>query len=235
MATAAGKHGRVSPCPREGNRMARERSCRRRMRRPCPKLRTSRARSVPVTVRFSDGPPDPAIPDNSPGRWAPARAAWQFASVSPAAGKPTSSRCRTTASLSAPGKIFWPFKKPSWRPIPASHTHGRSKVFLGSHPLALKFVQEIQVTPASFATQAFFSNNAFIFVNKDGVKQAGRYQFLPVAGQKSLSEGEAKAKPAEFSGRRPQVAAGDRAGQVSHDRATSQPRRSYQRWLARLA
>lgn len=52
--------------------------------------------------------------------------------------------------------------------------------------------------PASLATEAFFANDAFIFVNKDGVKQAGRYKILPVAGQHDLSDAEAKAKPADF-------------------------------------
>ena len=95
-------------------------------------------------------------------------------------------------------------------------------------------MQEIQVTPASFGAQAFFSNNAFIFVNKDGVKQAGRYQFLPVVGQKSLSEAEAKAKSPNFlvEDLKSRLAA---AGQVPHDCAASQPQRSYERWLARLA
>jgi catalase len=72
------------------------------------------------------------------------------------------------------------------------------EAFLGAHPLALKFVQEVQVTPASFGTQGFFSNNAFIFVNKDGVKQAGRYKILPLAGQHNLSEADAKAKSPNF-------------------------------------
>ena len=70
--------------------------------------------------------------------------------------------------------------------------------FLGAHPRALKFVQESRVVPASFATEAFFSNNAFIFVSKDGVKQAGRYKILPVAGRLDLSDAEAKTKPANF-------------------------------------
>jgi catalase len=70
--------------------------------------------------------------------------------------------------------------------------------FLGGHPLASKFVQEVQVIPASFGTQGFFSNNAFIFVNKDGVKQAGRYKILPVAGLHNLSDAEAKTKSANF-------------------------------------
>jgi len=72
------------------------------------------------------------------------------------------------------------------------------EAFLGAHPLALKFVQEIQATPASFGTQAFFSNNAFIFVNQDGVKRAGRYKILSVAGQHNLSEADAKTKSPNF-------------------------------------
>ena len=70
--------------------------------------------------------------------------------------------------------------------------------FLGSHPRALKFVTENAVIPTSFASAAFFGNDAFIFINKEGVKQAGRYQILPVAGRHDLSADEAKAKPPEF-------------------------------------
>src|SRR5262249_57898193 len=70
--------------------------------------------------------------------------------------------------------------------------------FLGAHPRALKFVQENAVVPASFGTAAYFSNNAFVFVNKDGVRQAGRYQFLPVAGRRDLSDDEAKAMSPNF-------------------------------------
>ena len=36
------------------------------------------------------------------------------------------------------------------------------------------------------------------FVHKDEVKQAGRYKILPVAGQKHLSDAEAKTKSADF-------------------------------------
>ena len=68
-----------------------------------------------------------------------------------------------------------------------------------SHPLALKFVQEKGIVPESFAqNEAFFSNNAFIFVNEKGTRQAGRYQILPVAGLKQLSAEEAKARPVNF-------------------------------------
>lgn len=72
------------------------------------------------------------------------------------------------------------------------------EAFLAGRPLAAKFVKEAQVVPASYGTEGFFSNDAFIFVNKEGVKQAGRYQILPVAGQHDLSDAEAKTKSANF-------------------------------------
>jgi len=72
------------------------------------------------------------------------------------------------------------------------------ETFLRAHPRALKFVQHTAVVPASYGTAAYFSNNAFVFVNKDGVKQAGRYQFLPVAGRRDLSDAEAGAKSRDF-------------------------------------
>lgn len=70
--------------------------------------------------------------------------------------------------------------------------------FLGSHPLALKFVQESGAVPASFGTQGFFSNDSFVFLNKEGKKQAGRYQFIPVAGEQALSAEEAKVRAANY-------------------------------------
>jgi catalase len=72
------------------------------------------------------------------------------------------------------------------------------EVFLGSHPRALKFVQDLHTTPVSFGNEAFFGNNAFVFVNKAGVKQAGRYQILPVAGTQYLSDADAKAAAPDF-------------------------------------
>src|SRR5262249_43085247 len=40
--------------------------------------------------------------------------------------------------------------------------------------------------------------NSFAFVNKDGARQIGRYKILPVAGQRHLSDTEAKTKSADF-------------------------------------
>ena len=59
-------------------------------------------------------------------------------------------------------------------------------------------MQDLKTTPVSFANEAFFGNNAFVFVNKAGVKQAGRYQILPVAGQQYLGDADAKAAAPDF-------------------------------------
>ena len=70
--------------------------------------------------------------------------------------------------------------------------------FLSTHPLALKFVVENKVVPASFANEAFFSNNSFVFIDKGGKEQTIRYKILPVAGQRDLSDAEAQAKGVNF-------------------------------------
>jgi catalase len=72
------------------------------------------------------------------------------------------------------------------------------EVFLSTRPRALKFVQDPKPTPVSFATEAFFGTNAWVFVNHKGVTQPGRYQILPVAGQHYVSDAEGKAQTPNF-------------------------------------
>jgi catalase len=72
------------------------------------------------------------------------------------------------------------------------------EAFLSTHPLALKFVQENRVMPASFANESFFANDALVFVNRAGVRQPGRFKIIPVAGIAHLSETEAKTKSPDF-------------------------------------
>ena len=151
--------------------------------------------SVPVTVRFSDGAPDPSIPDNSPDA-GPRGMAIRFSL--PGGGETDIVSLSHNGFIVGTGEEFLALQKAVVATDPSKPHPWPIEAFLGAHPLALKFVQEIQVVPASFGTQAFFSNNAFIFVNKDGVKQAGRYKILPVAGQHNLSEAEAKTKSPNF-------------------------------------
>ena len=151
--------------------------------------------SVPVTVRFSDASPDPFIPDNSPNV-GPRGMAIRFSL--PGGGETDIVALSHNGFIVGTGEDFLALQKAIVATDPSKPHPWPIEAFLGTHPLALKFLQEIQVTPASFGTQGFFSNNAFIFVNQDGVKQAGRYKILPVAGQHNLSEADAKAKSPNF-------------------------------------
>lgn len=151
--------------------------------------------SVPVTVRFSDGAPDPFIPDSSPNA-GPRGMAIRF--HLPGGGETDLVTMSHNGFVVGTGEDFLALQQAAVATDPSKPHPWPIEVFLGAHPLALKFVQEVPAVPASFGTQAFFSNNAFVFVNKDGVKQPGRYKILPVAGQQTLSEADAKGKAPNF-------------------------------------
>ena len=70
--------------------------------------------------------------------------------------------------------------------------------FLASHPASAAYLSQPNPTPASFATQAFFGNNAFVFVNARAQKQTIRYHIVPVAGEQHLSAQSAAAQPPDF-------------------------------------
>jgi catalase len=150
---------------------------------------------VPVTVRFSDAAPDPFIADNSPDV-GPRGMAIRF--KLPDGGETDIVALSHNGFIVGTGEEFLALQKAIVATDPSKPHPWPIEAFISARPLALKFVQEIQVTPASFGTQAFFSNDAFIFVNKDGVKQAGRYKILPLAGQHNLSDADAKTKSANF-------------------------------------
>jgi catalase len=151
--------------------------------------------SVPVTVRFSDGAPDPSLPDNSLDG-GPRGMAVRF--KLPGDGKTDIVAISHNGFIVGTGEEFLALQQAIVATDPSKPHPWPIEEFLGTHPRALKFVQEIRVIPASFATESFFSNDSFLFVNKNGVKQAGRYQILPDAGPQHLSEAEAKAKSADF-------------------------------------
>jgi catalase len=152
-------------------------------------------KSVPVVVRFSDGSPDPMIPDGSPNA-GPRGFAIRFALPG---GEDTDIVAMShNGFVVGSGQEFLALQKSIVATDPSKPHPWPVEEFLGAHPRALKFVQENQIAPASFANESFFSNNAFTFVNKDGVKQVGRYKFIPMDGEKKLSADEAKQKPENF-------------------------------------
>ena len=154
-----------------------------------------RGAAVPVTVRFSDGPPDPTIADASPDA-SPRGMAIRF--------KLSGGKQTDIVSFShngffvGTGEDVLAFQKARVATDRAKPHPWPIEVFLSTHPRALKFVQDPKPTPVSFATEAFYGNNAFRFVDKKGSRQAGRYQILPVAGQHYLTDAEAKAKAPNF-------------------------------------
>ena len=149
--------------------------------------------TIPVIVRFSDAAGDPIIPDNAA---VPRGMAIRF--QLPGGGRTDIVALSHNGFVVGTGEDFLALQKAVVATDPSKAHPWPIETFLASHPLAAKFVQETQAIPASFATQAFFSNDAFVFVNGQGVKQPGRYKFLPVAGLQDLSEADAKAKAANF-------------------------------------
>src|SRR5207302_1409659 len=154
-----------------------------------------RGGSVPVTVRFSDGSANPFVPDNSHNA-GPRGMAVRF--TLPGGGLTDVEGQAHNGFAVGTGEDFLALVKAAVATDPSGPHPWPIEAFLGTHPRALKFVQGTSVIPASFGTAAYFSNNAFIFVNADGVKQAGRYQFLPVAGRRDLSDEQAKAMSPNF-------------------------------------
>jgi catalase len=150
--------------------------------------------SVPITVRFSDGAPDPMIPDNSEHA-GPRGMAIRFSAPGAESDIVAMSH---NGFIVSDGQEFLELQKAIVATDPSKPHPWPIEAFIGAHPTAVKFVTENQIIPASFATEAFHSNNAFVFVNKDGTKQAGRYHIIPVAGQHDLNADDAKGKSPDF-------------------------------------
>ena len=151
--------------------------------------------AVPVTVRFSDGGADPAVADGSPD----ARPRGMGIEFKLRGGKSTFIVAIShNGFIVGTGEEFLALQKAIVATDPSKPHPWPIEAFLGSHPRALKFVQELKGTPESFATEAYYGNNAFRFVNADGKKQAGRYFIIPVAGQHYLDDAAAKAAAPNF-------------------------------------
>lgn len=138
---------------------------------------------VPVTVRFSDGTGMPTIPDTDP-RGAPRGMAIRF--TLPGGGFTDIVAISHNGFLVGTGEEFLAFLTAVASTKPDGPHPNPVERFLGEHPRALKFVQEVQPLPASFATLAYFGNNAFVFVDSTGTRRPFRYQILPAAGVANL-------------------------------------------------
>lgn len=145
------------------------------------------AASTPVIVRFSDGTGIPDIPDNNPNA-SPRGIAIRFSFPN---GTYTDIVANShNGFVVGTGEDFAAFldaviaKKP--------------EAFLATHPAAKKFVTDPKPMPTSFATEAWYGNDAFIFVNTSNAKQAGRYRVVPVGGTKYLDDAAAAKTPPNY-------------------------------------
>ncbi len=64
-------------------------------------------------------------------------------------------------------------------------------VFLGTHPVAKKFLTTQDLPPVSFATVGYYGVNSFRFTNSKGRSHFVRYQMVPAAGVSLLSSEQA--------------------------------------------
>src|SRR2546422_9241649 len=69
------------------------------------------------------------------------------------------------------GEDFAAFLDAALATKPDSKHPSPIEAFLGTHPAAMKFMTDPARVPVSFATEVYYGNDAFIFVNAQNVKQ----------------------------------------------------------------
>jgi catalase len=153
--------------------------------------------SVPVTVRFSNAPGVPTNADNSPGS-GPRGMAIRFALPGGAFTDIVS--ISHNGFVVGTGEDFLAFLKAAAASGPDAEHPTPIEQFLGSHPRAAKFVSETQTRPKSYATLAYFGNNAFVLVDSSGKRQPVRYQIVPQAGVATLDSASAAKAGADYLG-----------------------------------
>jgi catalase len=151
--------------------------------------------SVPVVVRFSDFTGLPDIPDTEV-KANPRGFAIRFLMSDGSNmdivnhsfnGFPVSTSSDFSALLQA-------IARSGGEPTPGSEL----EKFLGGHPTAKTFLTGQTQLPQSWATTSFFSVNAVQFTNAQGHNHFVRYQFIPEAGEHSLTADEKAAKSPDY-------------------------------------
>ena len=144
--------------------------------------------AVPVIVRFSNAPGVPDNQDNSPGS-GPRGMAIRF--KLPGGAFTDIVSISHNGFVVGTGEDFLAFFKAIAASGPDAPHPNPVESFFASHPRAAKFATEVRAVPRSYATAAYFGNNAFVFVDGNGRKQITRYQIVPVAGVANLDSAAA--------------------------------------------
>ena len=143
---------------------------------------------VPVAVRFSNASGIPTNRDNDPGS-GPRGMAIRF--NLPAGGFTDIVSISHNGFVVGTGDDFLAFLKAAAASGPEVPHPNPIEIFLTSHPRAAKFATEVRIRPKSYATAAYFGNNAFVFVDQNGNRRPVRYQIIPVAGLVNLDTASA--------------------------------------------
>ena len=130
--------------------------------------------TIPVTARFSDGSGMPTIPDGSPAM--PRGIAIKYHLPSgPATDMVTNSFKFFPVGT---GEDFRDLLQAITASPPDAPHPNKVEQFFGSHPNAPKAIGSLPI-PDSFADEEYHGIDAFIFVNKNGKRQAVRYLVVP--------------------------------------------------------
>jgi catalase len=150
---------------------------------------------VPVTVRFSNAPGVPVNADNDP-RSGPRGMAIRFKLAG--GGFTDIVSISHNGFVVGTGEDFLAFFKAIAASGPDAPHPSPIETFFGSHPSAAKFAMDVQARPKSYATAAYFGNNAFVFVDGQGKRQPVRYQIIPAAGVANLDSAQAAKQGANY-------------------------------------
>jgi catalase len=151
---------------------------------------------TPVTVRFSDFAGIPTVPDNNPEAASPRGCAIRFN-----LGEHEHTDIVAHSHDGFPARTaeeMLQFLSAIAATDPSQPHPNAIEQYLGTHPIALKFVQAPKPIPTSFARESFYAVSAFKFTAADGTSLFGRYRILPEAGNEYLDAPAAAAKSANF-------------------------------------
>ncbi len=138
---------------------------------------------IPVTVRFSAGSGIPTVPDTNE---MPRGMAVKF--TLPDGSKTDLVLLSFNGFPAATAEEFRDFLLAIAASGPDAPKPTAIEKFLGAHPAAKAFAEAPKPPPVSYATLAYFGINTFKFTNAGGVVTFGRYQLLPISGQKFLTK-----------------------------------------------
>ena len=153
------------------------------------------AASTPVIARYSNATGIPTIADNDPN--AAIRGLAIRFQLPNGAFTDIVANSRNGFAVGT-GEDFAAFLDAILATKPDSKHPTPIEAFLGAHPNALRFATTPARLPVSYGTEIFYGNDAFIFVNAQNARQAGRYRLVPVGGPKYLDSAAAAKVSANY-------------------------------------